>query len=71
MEELLEGKSIKTKLDEQIVFNQLDGSSEAIWSLLLASGYLKVDYVDFANSEGNNIYELSLTNFEVKKCLKR
>ena len=71
MEELLEGKSIKTKLDEQIVFNQLDGSSEAIWSLLLASGYLKVDYVDFANSEGNNIYELSLTNFEVKKMFEK
>ena len=71
MEELLEGKSIKTKLDEHIVFNQLDGSSEAIWSLLLASGYLKVDYVDFANSEGNNIYELSLTNFEVKKMFEK
>ena len=34
-------------------------------------GYLKVDYVDFANSEGNNIYELSLTNFEVKKMFEK
>ena len=42
MGELLDGKSIKTKLDEQIVFDQLDGNTEAIWSLLLASGYLKV-----------------------------
>ena len=71
MEELLEGKSIKTELDEQIVFNQLDGSSEAIWSLLLASGYLKVDYFDFTNSNGNNIYELSFTNFEVKKMFEK
>lgn len=70
MEELLEGKSIKTELDEQIVFDQLDGSSEALWSLLLASGYLKVDYVDFKNAEGKNIYELSLTNFEVKKMFE-
>lgn len=71
MGELLDGKSIKTKLDEQIVFNQLDGNTEAIWSLLLASGYLKVDYFDFAKANGNNIYELSLTNFEVKKMFEK
>ena len=71
MGELLDGKSIKTKLDEQIVFDQLDGNTEAIWSLLLASGYLKVDYFDFAKANGNNIYELSLTNFEVKKMFEK
>lgn len=71
MGELLDGKSIKTKLDEQIVFNQLDGNTEAIWSLLLASGYLKVDYFDFAKANGNNIYELSLTKFEVKKMFEK
>ncbi len=70
MEDLLEGKSINIELDEQIVFDQLNGSSEAIWSLLLASGYLKVDYVDFTNPEGKNIYALSLTNFEVKKMFE-
>ena len=71
MGELLDGKSIKTKLDEQIVFDQLDGNTEAIWSLLLASGYLKVDYFDFAKANGNNIYELSFTNFEVKKMFEK
>lgn len=71
MGELLDGKSIKTKLDEQIVFDQLDGNTEAIWSLLLARGYLKVDYFDFAKANGNNIYELSLTNFEVKKMFEK
>ena len=71
MGELLDGKIIKTKLDEQIVFDQLDGNTEAIWSLLLARGYLKVDYFDFAKANGNNIYELSLTNFEVKKMFEK
>ena len=71
MGELLDGKSIKTKLDEQIVFDQLDGNTEAIWSLLLASGYLKGDYFDCAKANGNNIYELSLTNFEVKKMFEK
>ena len=66
MEMLLEGEDIKVSLDEQIVFNQLYTKKNAIWSLLLASGYLKVENVDLTNPEGENIYELSLTNFEVK-----
>ena len=40
-ERLLRGESARTPIDEQIVYNQLDGNEEAIWSLLLASGYLK------------------------------
>ena len=41
-ERLLCGESIKSPIDEQIVYNQLDGNERAVWSLLLASGYLKV-----------------------------
>ena len=50
MESLLKGESFCTMLDEQVVFDQLDaeaghsGKDAAIWSLLLASGYLKVEY---------------------------
>ena len=44
MEDLLRGQAITVNFDEQIVYNQLDDNEEAIWSLLLASGYLKVDY---------------------------
>ena len=40
-ERLLRGESARTPIDEQIVYNPLDGNEEAIWSLLLASGYLK------------------------------
>ena len=42
MEDLLTGRTLMTELNEQIVFNQLDGSTGAVWSLLLATGYLKV-----------------------------
>lgn len=68
-ERLLQGEHIKTPIDEQIVYNQLDQDERAIWSLLLASGYLKViGHEDFES--GYDIfapeYELSLTNFEVK-----
>ena len=40
MEALLQGKSFEAELDEKIVFDQLDGSVSAVWSLLLATGYL-------------------------------
>ena len=39
---LLRGESIRSEIDEQIVYSQLDGNERAVWSLLLASGYLKV-----------------------------
>ena len=41
-EDLLKGKSIRCPIDEQIVYSQLDDNDAAIFSLLLASGYLKV-----------------------------
>ena len=68
-EDLLEGKSIRAELDEQIVYDQLDDDEEAIWSLLLAGGYLKVREVkryvtDFGEWRQENCLEL--TNFEVK-----
>ena len=68
-ETLLKGESIQSPIDEQIVYNQLDGNERAVWSLLLASGYLKVlsfeSYLDIP--EGTNPkYVLALTNLEVK-----
>ncbi|CVI67130.1 hypothetical protein BN3660_00758 [Eubacteriaceae bacterium CHKCI004] len=43
---LMCGKTLRTELDEQIVYNQLDQDESAIWSLMVASGYLKVKDVD-------------------------
>ena len=68
-ESLLRGESIETPIDEQIVYNQLTGNEKAIWSLLLASGYLKVlsyeSYIDIP--EGcRPKYTLTLTNLEVR-----
>lgn len=68
-ESLLRGEILVTPIDEQIVYNQLNGNERAIWSLLLASGYLKVlSYESYAEiPEGAQPkYELSLTNLEVK-----
>jgi len=64
MEDLLAGKPFITPLDEEIVFNQLEDNDTAIWSLLLASGYLKVERTF---NEEDDLYQLSFTNFEVRK----
>lgn len=66
MEDLLGGKNLQTQIDEQIVYNQLDDNENAIWSLLLASGYLKVDSFRIDSRKGNPDYELSITNLEVR-----
>ena len=70
-EVLLRGQSIKSRLDEQVVYNQLDEDESAVWSLLLASGYLKVvdveGYEDWKGVESKHPeYELALTNLEVQ-----
>ena len=69
-EALLRGESIRTPVDEQIAYNQLDNDDCAIWSLLLASGYLKV--LQYEREESVNYgeaaeYELNLTNYEVER----
>lgn len=68
-EELLHGKALYIPIDEQIVYNQLDNNETAIWSLLLASGYLKVlsyETDGMAEDGEEAIYELTITNHEVK-----
>lgn len=73
-ERLLCGEHIYSTIDEQIVFQRLDGSECAVWSLLLASGYLKVisrqSYLDL--SAGTEpLYELAITNREIELMFRR
>lgn len=67
-EELISGQSIISPVDEQIVYSELDENEEGIWSLLLASGYLKVlGYEEDWESINPPDYELTLTNLEVRR----
>ena len=68
VEDLIQGKSFKAKIDEQIVFNQLGKKGDAVWSLLLASGYLKVVDIEVIETMSNQIrmYTLSCTNKETR-----
>ena len=68
-EELLFGNHLHVPIDEQIVYNQLDDNEDAVWSLLVASGYLKVlDYDRMETLEPGEEanYELAVTNREVQ-----
>ena len=67
-EDLICGHSIITALDEQIVYGELDGNEEGVWSLLLAGGYLKVlRYEENSDELEEPNYELCLTNREVRR----
>ena len=68
-ERLIQGESVCMELDEQIVYDQLSVKKNAIWSLLLAGGYLKVvDYQAYMTEYGiwKEEYELALTNLETR-----
>lgn len=70
---LLDGQHINTSIDEQIVYNQLEDEN-AVWSLLLASGYLKVISIDSSHimdSLEEETYELALTNHEVRRMFAK
>lgn len=70
MEDLLEGRQIETPIDEEIIFDRLEANEEAIWSLLLASGYLKVEQAPGSDEE-EELYHLSLTNHEVERMFRK
>lgn len=65
VEDLISGGDFCTSVNENLVYDQLDQEENAVWSLLLASGYLKVKQC-FADPEWGDVkYVLALTNKEV------
>lgn len=75
MEDLMCGQNFCTQIEEEIIYSQLDDEESVLWSLLLASGYLKVR--DFYTDQacGTTTYVLALTNKEVtfmfRKMIRR
>ncbi len=68
-ERLLQGECIQCPIEEQIVYSQMKDNEIAVWSLLVASGYLKVlgyEKREQIRSGKRPKYKLTLTNFEVK-----
>ena len=70
-EKLITGGCVEAPIDEQIIFNQLDTDRDAVWSLLLATGYLRCEHIIQDNPREVPIYRLVLTNFEVKRMFEK
>ena len=66
LEGLMQGETLRVEIDEQIVYGELRTRRNSVWSLLLASGYLRVLGVEFADAEDCWYYDLTLTNREVR-----
>ncbi len=71
MEQLLKGGTIYREIDEQVVFDQLETDENAVWSLFLASGYLKTKSYVMNEETGEDLYELALTNKEVQIMFRK
>jgi hypothetical protein len=67
---LLKGGNVTVPVDEQIIYNQLDTNPNAVWSLLLATGYLKTVHVisklEAVRTNQRPLYTMALTNLEVR-----
>jgi hypothetical protein len=68
-EELIKGNSIKSYIIDEIVYNQLDDNPEAIWSFMLAAGYLKAEKIEYVGKFNRGLYTLALPNLEVESMV--
>ncbi len=66
MERLMQGEIFHTVFDEQVAYENLKGGEGAVWSLLLASGYLRAEQTELNLDTGETEYDLKLTNMEVR-----
>jgi hypothetical protein len=62
---LLQDKAIVKIIDENMVFGDLRNNSQAAWSLLMMSGYLKAVSATL-NERGNLICECAIPNWEIR-----
>jgi len=64
LEVLLSGGEVERTIEENVVFHDLDRRPDAVWSLLLFSGYLKA--TDARLEDGRDRAGLSIPNREVR-----
>jgi len=64
LEQLMVGKSITKEIDDAIVFPGIENNDNALWALLLFSGYLTS--TTYQLIDGKNICNLAIPNRELK-----
>jgi len=65
-EVLLSGGSLDRVLNENVVLSEIRTDEDALWSLLVFSGYLKAEKIG-ADALGDTIHRLSIPNREVRQ----
>lgn len=63
IDSLIRGESIEKKINDDIVFEELEKKTDAVWSFLLLSGYLKVTSKNIVNRQ--LVCQLKVPNQEV------
>ena len=61
---LIEGGTITKKIDTEMVFSRLSSDEDAVWSLLVSSGYMK------PISRNGKKTEITITNYEVRQMFE-
>lgn len=69
LEDLMNGIPFQTHMKEETSFKDIIKDESALWSLLVASGYLKI--VNMTGDCWDRLYELQITNNEVRFMLQR
>jgi len=68
-EKLLQGRTVEKLIDENFVFGDLNKNENAVWSLLLMAGYLKVTAQQRTNQ--GLLCELAIPNQEVRNLYQQ
>lgn len=70
LQELMDGKSIRTLIDEGVLYSDISHSDTALYSMLLNTGYLKAIHQEHTAS-GIELYDVMIPNEEIKRVYKR
>ncbi len=68
-ENLLQNNFVERPVDENIVFEQLETSDSALWTLLVMSGYLKTKIIQRPGQ--TPLYQLEIPNREVREFYQK
>ncbi len=70
LDALLRGEKIAVEATDNVVFSDLDAKQNAVWTMLLFSGYLKFENPHRPEGSDAYHYDLSIPNREVRYCYR-
>ncbi|MGN0939584.1 MAG: AAA family ATPase [Selenomonas sp.] len=68
LEKLMEGKTIRTRIEESFIYPDIEKHRANLYDVLLATGYLKC--VGAIDDEDGEKYDLSIPNMEIRRVFR-